>query len=75
MRNCSLERSHLKQHVYDIYFFSFCLQNGQMFVFTGLLTAVSDIHQLSFILGHEIAHAVLGHAVSALRFFKKNPLF
>ncbi|XP_061209337.1 metalloendopeptidase OMA1, mitochondrial isoform X2 [Neopsephotus bourkii] len=36
--------------------------NGQVFVFTGLLNAVSDIHQLSFILGHEIAHAVLEHA-------------
>nr|XP_056701143.1 metalloendopeptidase OMA1, mitochondrial [Euleptes europaea] len=41
---------------------AFVLPNGQVFVFTGLLTAVSDIHQLSFILGHEIAHAVLGHA-------------
>ncbi|XP_026507636.1 metalloendopeptidase OMA1, mitochondrial isoform X2 [Terrapene carolina triunguis] len=36
--------------------------NGQVFVFTGLLNVVSDIHQLYFILGHEIAHAVLGHA-------------
>ncbi|XP_077641457.1 metalloendopeptidase OMA1, mitochondrial isoform X2 [Lonchura striata] len=36
--------------------------NGQVFVFTGLLDAVSDVHQLSFILGHEIAHAVLEHA-------------
>lgn len=44
-------------------FYSFALQNGQVFVFTGLLNAVSDIHQLSFILGHEIAHAVLEHAV------------
>ncbi|XP_048354478.1 metalloendopeptidase OMA1, mitochondrial [Sphaerodactylus townsendi] len=41
---------------------AFALPNGQIFVFTGLLTAVSDIHQLSFILGHEIAHVVLGHA-------------
>ncbi|XP_032659009.1 metalloendopeptidase OMA1, mitochondrial isoform X2 [Chelonoidis abingdonii] len=41
---------------------AFVLPNGQVFVFTGLLNAVSDIHQLSFILGHEIAHAVLGHA-------------
>ncbi|NXS68925.1 OMA1 Metalloendopeptidase, partial [Pandion haliaetus] len=42
---------------------AFVLPNGQVFVFTGLLNAVSDIHQLSFILGHEIAHAVLEHAV------------
>ncbi|XP_039341649.1 metalloendopeptidase OMA1, mitochondrial isoform X2 [Mauremys reevesii] len=41
---------------------AFVLPNGQVFVFTGLLNAVSDIHQLSFILGHEIAHAVLVHA-------------
>ncbi|XP_007976754.1 metalloendopeptidase OMA1, mitochondrial isoform X2 [Chlorocebus sabaeus] len=36
--------------------------NGQMFVFSGLLKSVTDIDQLSFLLGHEIAHAVLGHA-------------
>ncbi|XP_012922867.1 metalloendopeptidase OMA1, mitochondrial isoform X3 [Heterocephalus glaber] len=36
--------------------------NGQVFVFTGLLNSVTDIHQLSFLLGHEIAHAILGHA-------------
>ncbi|NXF98032.1 OMA1 Metalloendopeptidase, partial [Eubucco bourcierii] len=41
---------------------AFVLPNGQVFVFTGLLDAVSDVHQLSFILGHEIAHAVLEHA-------------
>lgn len=56
----------LKQHLmcFPLNFYSLCLQNGQVFVFTGLLDAVSDIHQLSFILGHEIAHAVLEHAVS-----------
>lgn len=56
----------LKQHLMCLLlnFYSLCLQNGQVFVFTGLLNAVSDIHQLSFILGHEIAHAVLEHAVS-----------
>nr|XP_030726162.1 metalloendopeptidase OMA1, mitochondrial isoform X2 [Globicephala melas] len=36
--------------------------NGQVFIFTGLLNSVTDIHQLSFLLGHEIAHAVLEHA-------------
>lgn len=40
------------------------VQNGQVFIFTGLLNSVTDIHQLSFLLGHEIAHAVLEHAVS-----------
>lgn len=42
----------------------FLVQNGQVFIFTGLLNSVTDAHQLSFLLGHEIAHAVLGHAVS-----------
>ncbi|NXG72635.1 OMA1 Metalloendopeptidase, partial [Baryphthengus martii] len=41
---------------------AFVLPNGEVFVFTGLLDAASDIDQLSFILGHEIAHAVLEHA-------------
>ncbi|XP_004588769.2 metalloendopeptidase OMA1, mitochondrial isoform X1 [Ochotona princeps] len=41
---------------------AFVLPNGQVFVFTGLLNSVTDIHQLFFLLGHEIAHAVLGHA-------------
>ncbi|XP_051027493.1 metalloendopeptidase OMA1, mitochondrial [Acomys russatus] len=41
---------------------AFVLPNGQVFVFTGLLNSVTDAHQLSFLLGHEIAHAVLGHA-------------
>ncbi|NXC43805.1 OMA1 Metalloendopeptidase, partial [Penelope pileata] len=42
---------------------AFVLPNGQVFVFTGLLNAVSDIHQLSFILAHEIAHVALEHAM------------
>ncbi|NXJ77841.1 OMA1 Metalloendopeptidase, partial [Trogon melanurus] len=42
---------------------AFALPNGEVFIFTGLLSAVSDVHQLTFILGHEIAHAVLEHAV------------
>ncbi|ELK06200.1 metalloendopeptidase OMA1, mitochondrial isoform X1 [Pteropus alecto] len=41
---------------------AFVLPNGHVFVFTGLLNSVTDTHQLSFLLGHEIAHAILGHA-------------
>lgn len=37
------------------------LPNGQIFVYTGLLEAVEDTHQLSFMLGHEIAHVLLEH--------------
>ncbi|KAM4722949.1 metalloendopeptidase OMA1, mitochondrial [Rhinophrynus dorsalis] len=40
---------------------AFVLPNGQVFVFTGMLEAVADTHQLSFILGHEMAHALLEH--------------
>ncbi|XP_072552245.1 metalloendopeptidase OMA1, mitochondrial [Salminus brasiliensis] len=41
---------------------AFVLPNGKVFVFTGMLEAVADIHQLSFVLGHEMAHALIGHA-------------
>lgn len=47
---------------------AFVLPNGQVFIFTGLLNSVTDIHQLSFLLGHEIAHAVLGHAAEKASF-------
>ncbi|XP_075037856.1 metalloendopeptidase OMA1, mitochondrial isoform X2 [Mixophyes fleayi] len=40
---------------------AFVLPNGQVFVFTGMLDAVADNHQLAFILGHELAHAILEH--------------
>lgn len=40
---------------------AFVLPNGQVFVFTGILNAVADVNQLSFILGHELAHAILEH--------------
>lgn len=33
-------------------------------MFTGMLDAVADIHQLTIVLGHEMAHALLGHSVS-----------
>ncbi|XP_048064561.1 metalloendopeptidase OMA1, mitochondrial [Megalobrama amblycephala] len=41
---------------------AFVLPNGEIFVFTGMLDAVADIHQLVFVLGHEMAHALIGHA-------------
>lgn len=33
-------------------------------MFTGMLDTVADVHQLTIILGHEMAHALLGHYVS-----------
>lgn len=41
------------------------VQNGEVFVFTGMLQTVLDLHQLAIIIGHEMAHAVLAHSVSA----------
>ncbi|XP_056234978.1 metalloendopeptidase OMA1, mitochondrial isoform X2 [Seriola aureovittata] len=41
---------------------AFVLPNGEVFMFTGMLDAVADIHQLTFVLGHEMAHALLGHS-------------
>ncbi|XP_051954913.1 metalloendopeptidase OMA1, mitochondrial isoform X2 [Xyrauchen texanus] len=44
---------------------AFVLPNGEVFIFTGMLEAVADIHQLTFIMGHEMAHALIGHAACA----------
>nr|XP_061790666.1 metalloendopeptidase OMA1, mitochondrial [Nerophis lumbriciformis] len=41
---------------------AFVLPNGKVFMFTGMLQAVTDIHQLTIVLAHEMAHALLGHA-------------
>uniref|UniRef100_A0A8C9QU04 Metalloendopeptidase OMA1, mitochondrial n=3 Tax=Scleropages formosus TaxID=113540 RepID=A0A8C9QU04_SCLFO len=41
---------------------AFVLPNGAVFLFTGMLEAVADIHQLTFVLAHEMAHALIGHA-------------
>lgn len=41
---------------------AFVLPNGKVFIFTGMLEAVADVHQLTFVLGHEMAHALLGHS-------------
>ncbi|XP_041791438.1 metalloendopeptidase OMA1, mitochondrial [Chelmon rostratus] len=41
---------------------TFVLPNGQVFMFTGMLDTITDVHQLTIILGHEMAHAILGHS-------------
>ncbi|OCT84866.1 hypothetical protein XELAEV_18023025mg, partial [Xenopus laevis] len=51
---------------------AFVLPNGQMFVFTGMLEAVANVHQLSFILGHELAHAILDHTFIFNRPFSRS---
>ncbi|XP_029939372.1 metalloendopeptidase OMA1, mitochondrial [Salarias fasciatus] len=41
---------------------AFVLPNGKVFMFTGMLDVVADVHQLTIVLGHEMAHAILGHS-------------
>ncbi|CAL8256222.1 unnamed protein product [Merluccius merluccius] len=40
---------------------AFVLANGEVFMFSGMMETLADIHQLTFVLGHEMAHAILGH--------------
>ncbi|XP_023239368.1 metalloendopeptidase OMA1, mitochondrial-like [Centruroides sculpturatus] len=47
---------------------AFVLPNGQIFVFTGMLNLCENNDQLGVILGHEMAHCILGHAAEALSF-------
>lgn len=41
---------------------AFVLPNGKVFMFTGMLDVISDVHQLTVVLGHEMAHALMGHS-------------
>ncbi|XP_054274941.1 metalloendopeptidase OMA1, mitochondrial-like [Macrosteles quadrilineatus] len=41
---------------------AFVLPSGHIFIFTGMLAAVSNDDQLAAILAHEMAHALLSHA-------------
>lgn len=45
---------------------AFVLANGQMYVYTGMLDAVTNDNELAGILGHEMAHAVLNHSAEHL---------
>lgn len=38
----------------------FVIPNGQIFIFTRFVHSVTGIHQIFFLLGYEIEHAVLG---------------
>ncbi|KAI8510044.1 metalloendopeptidase [Branchiostoma belcheri] len=49
---------------------AFVLPHGQIFVFAGMLETVSNPHQLGIILGHEMAHAILGHAAEQVSFLQ-----
>jgi len=45
---------------------AFVLPSGNIFVFTGMLSMCSNDDQLGIVLGHEMAHAVLGHVAEKL---------
>ncbi|CAH1242983.1 OMA1 [Branchiostoma lanceolatum] len=49
---------------------AFVLPHGQIFVFGGMLETVTNPHQLGIILGHEMAHAILGHAAEQVSFLQ-----
>ena len=39
------------------------MQNGQIFMFTGMLKVLHNADSLAVVLGHEMSHVVLQHAV------------
>lgn len=43
-------------------------------MFTGLLKVCNSDDELGVILGHEMAHAVMGHGVSFPNIFQQKPL-
>lgn len=45
---------------------AFCLPSGDLIVFTGLIDACSNREELSFVLGHELAHSMLAHKTEHL---------
>lgn len=45
---------------------AFSLPTGDVIVFTGLIDACSNREELSFLLGHEMAHCLLGHKTEHL---------
>ena len=40
-----------------------CVKSGQIVVYTGLLEMMKTDDMLAVILGHEMAHAIMGHMV------------
>ena len=45
---------------------AFVLPNGEIFIFTGMINVLDSEQELAFILGHEMAHAILGHTQVSL---------
>ena len=57
-----------KVHVFDNsnLISAFCLPTGDLIISTGLVTACRSTEELSFLLGHELAHCILGHKTEHL---------
>ena len=45
---------------------AWCMPGGKIAVYTGLLKVTKNIHALSIVMGHEIAHAVARHSVERM---------
>jgi len=45
---------------------AWCMPGGKIAVYTGLLKVTKNIHALSIVMGHEIAHAVAKHSVERM---------
>jgi predicted Zn-dependent protease len=45
---------------------AWCMPGGKIAVYTGLLKITQNIHALSIVMGHEIAHAVARHSVERM---------
>jgi len=66
----SINRSDYTQNYYDwdVHLIAnnqvnaFCKPGGKMVVFSGLFSAVQEEEDIAFILGHEMAHALLDHS-------------
>lgn len=69
---CNSDIEELQSHKWTIFVLrdpdinASVLPNGYVFVNTGLLNFAHNDDQLAFILGHEIAHALLSHSAEAL---------
>ena len=45
---------------------AWCMPGGKIAVYTGLLKVTKNVHALSIVMGHEIAHAVARHSVERM---------
>lgn len=69
-----------KNYPYDTYvvdsphFNAFTIPGGNIYVTTGLLDAVTNIHELSYVIGHEFGHNENNHTRELARLYKYQEL-